>query len=79
MDFVVPKRVGDRSAPGPWWWPLVFTEDGKSATIKCPQCNNVYVLTEHIIHDDGSVKPSIVCPTVGCGWHVFARLEGWPP
>lgn len=33
----------------------------------------------HVIHDDGRVTASILCPVEGCGWHVFARLVGWPP
>jgi predicted RNase H-like nuclease (RuvC/YqgF family) len=32
---------------------------------------------DHDIASDGTVTPSLVCPTIGCTWHVNARLEGW--
>lgn len=30
------------------------------------------------IDDQGNVTPSIFFNDEECGWHVFARLEGWP-
>ncbi len=73
----ISKRTGDRSQPGPWWWPLT---DGsqKSASVKCPECGLVCVL-DHSISDDGTVAPSLVCPEPECSWHVFVQLVGWSP
>ncbi len=34
-------------------------------------------LTNHTIAADGTVTPSLVCPTEDCGWHVFLRLVDW--
>ncbi len=49
--------------------------------VNCPNCDKLLMLcgTIHQIGPDGSVSPSIVCPYPPCGWHVFAKLAGWPP
>jgi hypothetical protein len=73
---LIPKRDGERSQPGPWWWPLL--DAGKvNATIKCSGCGVVATLSDHTIHADGRVTPSLLCPTEGCGVHAFVRLQLW--
>jgi hypothetical protein len=49
----------------------------------CPDCGVHLMLSRenHTVAQDGTVSPSLVCSNTrdGCAWHVFARLEGWPP
>ncbi len=49
----------------------------------CPDCGVHLMLSHenHAIAPDGTVTPSLVCSNThdACAWHVFARLEGWPP
>jgi len=42
-------------------------------------CSSGHVLTlrRHSIDLDGNVSPSVVCPTSGCGFHEFVRLDDW--
>ncbi len=49
--------------------------------INCPECGKLFLLSPvvHQIGADGSISPSVVCPHRPCGWHVFAKLAGWPP
>ena len=51
------------------------------AIIRCPQCSRLLTLSRqrHVVADDGTVSPSLVCPypNLGCSWHVFVRLDGW--
>ncbi len=49
-----------------------------TALISCDQ-GHVCSLTNHTIAADGTVTPSLVCPTDECGWHVFLRLVDWEP
>lgn len=64
--------------PGPWWTVL---QDGprRSATVRCPKCGCRQTLTDHEVHDDGAVVPSLQCSGQNCDWHVFAVLAGWEP
>lgn len=56
---------------------LVYVE------VCCPQCGAHLMLSreQHKIGADGTITPSLVCPNAraGCTWHVFARLDQWPP
>jgi hypothetical protein len=46
------------------------------ATYVCP--NGHYgSLLDHKIAADGTVSPSVVCPTNGCGFHDMVKLAGW--
>lgn len=33
----------------------------------------------HTVAADGTLHPSYVCPVAACGFHVWARLDGWTP
>ena len=57
--------------PGTW-----FRQAGVAPMICCGFCGTRTSLAEHTIAADGTVQPSLVCPT-DCGWQVFARLVGW--
>lgn len=61
-------------------------------SVGCPQCGASSRLRDpmsvpprddgtygHHIDGDGVVSPSVVCPRLGCGWHVWAKLDGWLP
>lgn len=58
------------------WWPLNVSGGGRSASFGCPQCGVEGILDEHVIHNDGRVEPSVVCPS--CGWHDYIKLADWP-
>lgn len=44
--------------------------------VTCPDCCQNYAL-DHDVAADGSVTPSLDCPTTTCAWHVYAVLEGF--
>ena len=46
--------------------------------VSCPKCGCVALL-DHEVAADGTVKPSVVCPKEGCGFHDSVRLIGWQP
>jgi hypothetical protein len=68
------KRNNDL-IPGTWKGGEV---DGVLATalLKCPN-GHIASLSDHTIHADGYVEPSVVCPEDGCGFHDMVGLEGW--
>lgn len=79
-------RAPERFGKGWWPWKHARTAAGggtyshyDGACIECGGCGHGMALSKHEIAADGTVTPSVVCPYVGCGWHVFIRLEGWNP
>lgn len=61
----------------PGTWKGLQTDSRRSASFTCPECQQIAYLLNHRIGDDGKISPSVVCPTVGCGFHEFIKLEGW--
>lgn len=61
----------------PGTWNLLRIGAKRSATFNCRACKRVGFLVDHAIAPDGTVTPSVVCPSVGCTFHEFIRLEGW--
>ena len=62
------------------WWLLNDQRHGEailSASIHCPICDHKYYL-DHTIASDGTVTPSLVCPSPNCTFHENVRLDGWP-
>jgi hypothetical protein len=57
-------------APGTWWW----TEGERAPTVSCKGCQALHQL-DHLVEDDGSVYPTVVCTR--CGWHKKIKLLGW--
>ena len=64
--------------------PLSWMKGNDGVTVKCP--NGHIGVLDHDVNNQGEVNPSIVCPgrpavatwpESPCGWHVWARLEGW--
>lgn len=43
------------------------------------RCSNGHLLTlrGHVIDEDGTVFPSVVCSHPRCSFHAIVRLEGW--
>lgn len=43
------------------------------------RCSNGHLLTlrGHVIDEDGTVFPSVVCPHPKCSFHAIVRLEDW--
>ena len=60
-------------------WKKLYTSDGVSATMHCPECLERSSLYDHEIDEDGTVKPSVVCPRDSCSFHDHVRLLDWPP
>jgi hypothetical protein len=50
--------------------------NGTSARLTCPNCGLDAEL-DHQIAKDGTVTPSVECPSDGCGFHEHVRLLGW--
>lgn len=72
---------GDPSKePGRWKY---VTRDGKmTARISCPDCTLVATLEPdpkegHVIDAQGTVTPSVDCPTPDCRFHDHVTLRGW--
>ncbi len=62
------------------WFALRRVEDGSwSVKLSCPTCGQVASLDDHAVDSIGAVTPSVVCPSVGCDFHDYVRLVGWPP
>lgn len=79
------KTTDDFDEPGgEGLWRRVRNEDAGmvGALCSCPSCGNKWFLSggvsKHVIHDDGRVTASVVCPEKGCEFHEFVVLEGWP-
>jgi hypothetical protein len=74
-------KIESRWAAGSWR-PWLFGPDSvPGAAVVCPQGHAFSIGGQqpfgsvHRIAADGSISPSVVCPS--CGWHVFAKLVGW--
>lgn len=74
MSRVVVKR-GERGEPLTWG-PVIEQPGGPvvGARVTCPNRHSAQ-LDNHVIHTDGTVSPSAVCPF--CDFHEFIILEGW--
>lgn len=46
--------------------------------ICCPSCAHAYRI-DHDVLADGTLSPSLQCPTHGCTFHDHGKLEGWKP
>jgi predicted RNA-binding Zn-ribbon protein involved in translation (DUF1610 family) len=59
------------------WKGLKLANGGRSASFTCPKCGQTAVLIDHEINADGTVRPSVVCPTENCDFHEWIVLGGW--
>ncbi len=73
-----PRDLTGDFPPGTW---RPRTRDGvRAANFACPRCGRRAGLghgSNHDIAADGSVSPSVVCDSDGCGFHEFIKLDGW--
>lgn len=67
--------------PGPWWTVLTDEKKVRQTYVMCPECGKLAgigpPMSDHVIHSDGRVDGSLLCPTKGCGWHQNIRLESF--
>lgn len=70
-------RVGPWDEQPPLTWRRVVTYDGlpNPPIVVCEHGHASPLHPDHQIADDGTVTPSIL--NTGCGWHVYAVLDGW--
>lgn len=74
--YTISKGNPEEQKPGSWWRALrgrVF--------IRCPECKMPTQMGTdadgHAVNVGGEVHPSVECPTKGCTFHRYVRLEGW--
>lgn len=78
IDFVRAPDPASSAAMMPGTWRREIMPWGRSAIACCPH-GHVASLYDHEIASDGTVTPSVVCPTPGCSFHDQVRLVGWLP
>lgn len=59
----------------PGMYRVAYTGDGPVVIVACGWCGCEGTLN-HEIEPNGNIYPAVSCPR-GCGWHVWATLEGW--
>ncbi len=75
--FVIFKGNIKEQAAGTWWLWMPHSEGLSSRVcIKCPKCGRIGML-DHDVADDGTVSPSLDCPSEGCAFHEHVKLRGW--
>jgi hypothetical protein len=85
----VPKLQGidQRAQSGALWFFHIHNDSPFEATVTV-RCSRGHLSSldsnfdrprrnHHVISDDGSVSPSVVCPHEGCDFHEFIKLEDW--
>lgn len=82
MNVVLARWEGSAVAetvPPLHWTTSVL--DGVEEPMVCCGNGHLAFVSGHDVDGDGNISPSILCrtPVDGgeCGWHVFARMEGW--
>jgi len=84
------SHTTDRALLPPGHWRARDMGDGLwIVVVCCPRCERRATLHKsvgfpdrgHQVAEDGTVTPSIVCPSSDCDWHVWGRLLCWkePP
>lgn len=68
----LPKALNANWQPSTWHF--YQAQDGKR-TVYINDGNDLLSLARHTINPDGTVRPSVLCPT--CGFHDDIKLLGW--
>ncbi len=77
MDRVVFTKAKGKRGPQRGQYYLIYDHaTGSTTKIVCPNCGTKGEL-EHEINSLGEVSPSVECPTKGCDFHNYIKLEGW--
>lgn len=75
--LVMPYDIVTADPPPMHWAPCSAQSMAKfKASMTCPDGHGL-ILRNHAIASDGSVSPSVVCPTPQCDFHEFVLLKGW--
>ncbi len=75
---LIPRVDAPKEADKPSWHPITGSEGQTIAVVRCGLCGRSYEV-DYDIDTEGNVDPTLFCPHPICGWHVSAKLEGWPP
>lgn len=74
-----PSVGGPANAGAPGWYYDEHVPALRFVTVRCA-CGKLQTLDlrldRHSVDAEGRVSPSLRC-AFDCGWHVWARLEGW--
>jgi len=54
----------------------VLDGNRRTAIVVCPRCGSRLHLSPHLVLNDGTVTPSVVCRS-SCTFHEFITLDGW--
>lgn len=75
------RSTGDMREPDlPLTWSAVRIGSGERWTAVAVCANgHAALMDDHEIAEDGTITPSVRCPTEGCDWDAMVRLIGWPP
>ncbi len=68
--LTLPRAYVSPHAAGTW-----FKDHEGRVWLKCPPNGHVGRLDDHTIHPDGTVRPSVECPS--CAFHEEVMLEDW--
>mgnify|MGYP001576936534 CR=1 FL=1 len=60
----------------PLTWHPVLLDSRLTAELACNHGHSG-LLSDHDIAEDGTVSPSVVCTSPGCGFHESVKLDGW--
>jgi len=79
MTYRSQPHIGAVKFRAPGTWKPIFLEDGCiTASFSCPLCGQLGSLDDHLIQEDGSVTPSLICPSDRkCTFHDNVVLVGW--
>lgn len=71
----VVKQCDNRYVPNTWR--RIVCDGVRGVGYTCP--NGHAGVLAHVIREDGTVQPSVVCPEDGCGFHEYIQLADWKP
>lgn len=75
--FVFAQHEGAGDPPAGYWKACHPSTAGRfKAEVTCSFGHGM-TLKGHSISRAGTVRPSIVCPKLGCSFHEFATLDDW--
>lgn len=74
----IQRCAEDMGSPSPMQWAACHPSTRKryKATMTCSN-GHVLTLRGHVIEQDGTVSPSVICPKKGCSFHAYVRLANW--
>ncbi len=58
------------------YWRIVKRDGKETVKMICPDCLSEAALN-HRIEKDGTIRPSVICPSETCTFHRNVKLEEW--